>query len=176
MPCRKKLFAIFKVKVTAKAHIIKIYDSFFSSSELLNLLQPNLVWLYIIISQSVLWKKNWLLHSRPRSQGRVKMSMFVHLISTKPQTFCYQTWYCGVSSWAGVSCKKIGLLFSRSRSQQWLIWLKYDIFYYIFWTADPFATKLGLIVLHLKPECLMMKLDCCVQDHSKISKCQRMFF
>ena len=69
--------------------------------------------------------------------------------------------------------KRFVLVFSRS--QQELIWSKYDIFYYIFWTADPFATKLGLIVLHLKPECLMMKLDCCVQDHSKISKCQWMF-
>ena len=27
------------------------------------------------------------------------------------QTFCYQTWYCDASSWARVSCKKIGLLF-----------------------------------------------------------------
>ena len=31
-------------------------------------------------------------------------------------TFCYQTWYCDASLWAVVSCRKIGLLFSRSRS------------------------------------------------------------
>ena len=36
------------------------------------------------------------------------------------------------------------------------------------------ATKLGLIVHYHKPECLMEKLDCCVQGqgHSKVSKCQ----
>ena len=47
----------------------------------------------------------------------------------------------------------------------------------MFWTADPFATKLGLIVHYHKPECFMEKLDCCVQGqgHSKISKCQWMF-
>ena len=49
--------------------------------------------------------------------------------------------------------------------------------YCIFWTADPFATKLGLIVHYHKPECFMEKMDCCVQGqgHSKISKCQWMF-
>ena len=57
-------------------------------------------------------------------------------------TFCFQSWYCDASLWVGVSCKKIDLLFSRSRSLQELIWSKYFHFYRIFWTADPFATKL----------------------------------
>ena len=76
-----------------------------------------------------------------------------------------------------MSCEKIRLLFSRSRSQQGLIWSKYDGFYYIFWTADPFATKLGYIVHYHKPKCLMKKLDCCVQGqcHGKISNCQWLF-
>ena len=89
------------------------------------------------------------------------------------RTFCYQTRYCDASSWAGVSCKKICLLFSRSRSKQGLVWSKYDSFYCIFRIADPFATKLGLMVHYHKPECLMKKLDCCVQGqgHSKIAKC-----
>ena len=58
-----------------------------------------------------------------------------------------------------------------------VLWPKYDNFYCIFWTADSFATKLGLIVHYHKPECLMEKLDCCVrsQGHSKISQCQWMF-
>ena len=34
---------------------------------------------------------------------------------------------------------------------QELIWSKYDNFYCIFWTADPFATKLGIIVHYHKP-------------------------
>ena len=57
-------------------------------------------------------------------------------------------------------------------SEQSLIWSKYDSFYYIFWTADRFATKVCMIVHYYKPECLMEKVDCCVQGqgHSKIFK------
>ena len=93
------------------------------------------------------------------------------------QTFCYQTWYCDATSWAGVLCKMICLLFSRSRSQQGLVWSKCDRFYHIFWIANPCATKLGLIVHYHKLECLIKKLDCCVQgqDHSKISECLWLF-
>ena len=47
-------------------------------------------------------------------------------------------------------------------------------FYYIFYTAGPFATRLGLIVQHHKLECPVGKWDYCVQaqGHSKSSKCQ----
>ena len=44
------------------------------SSKLLIHLQPNLVWWYIILSQSILWKIG-LLYSRSRSQLKIKMSM-----------------------------------------------------------------------------------------------------
>ena len=37
------------------------------------------------------------------------------------------------------------------------------IFYYIFRTAGPFVTKLGLIVQHHKLECPVEKWDYCVQ-------------
>ena len=37
------------------------------------------------------------------------------------------------------------------------------IFYYIFQTAGPFATKLGVVVQHYKPECPAEKMDYCVQ-------------
>ena len=94
------------------------------------------------------------MHSRSRSQWRVKMSMFVQWYFVNYQTFCYQTWCCDALSWGGVSCKKIGLLFSRSRSQQGLMWSKYDSLYYIFRTADPLATKLGLMAHHHKLDCL----------------------
>ena len=36
-------------------------------------------------------------------------------------------------------------------------------FYYIFQTAGPFATRLGVVVQHYKPECPAEKLDYCVQ-------------
>ena len=73
--------------------------------------------------------------------------------------------------------QKIRLLFSRSRSQQGLVLTKYDSFYFIFWIADPFAIKLGLMARYHKPEYHMKKLDYCVQGqgHGKIEKCQWLF-
>ena len=52
-----------------------------------------------------------------------------------------------------------------------------DNFYCIFWTADSFAIKFGLIAHYHEPECFYEKLDCYVQGegHSKILKCQWMF-
>ena len=49
-------------------------------------------------------------------------------------------------------------LSSRSRSQRALIWPKYDSYYYIFWTVDSLATKLGLMMHHYKPECPVKKI------------------
>ena len=102
--------------------------------------KTNLVWWYIVISQSVEWKY-WIIAFKVKVTVKGQMSVFIQIISSKLSNIL-QTWYCDASSWAGVSCKKIDLLFSRSRSQQGLIWYKYGSFYYIFWTADPFATKL----------------------------------
>ena len=101
--------------------------------------------------------------------------MFVQMMSSKLPNICYQTWYYDAWSWAGVSCKMIGLLFSRSRSQPGLI-LSIMIVS-TFRTTDPFAIKLGLKVNHYIPECLIKKLDHCVlgHGHSKILKCQWMF-
>ena len=73
--------------------------------------------------------------------------------------------------------QKDDLIFSRSGSLQELIWSKYENFCSIFWIADPFATKLGLIVHYQKLKCFMEKSDCCVQGqgHSRILECQWMF-
>ena len=49
------------------------------------------------------------------------------------------------------------LMSSRSRSQRGFIWSKYDSFYYILWTVDTLATKLGLMLHYHKPECLVKK-------------------
>ena len=75
-------------------------------------------------------------------------------------TFCFQTWYCDASLWVWVSCKKIDLLLWRSLQE--LIWSKYDSFYCIFWTADTFVTKLGLMAHHHTVDCLVRRFDCCV--------------
>ena len=61
----KDWLAIFTFKVTVRAHGIKIRTVSIISIELLILLQPNLVWLYIIISQNVLWK-DWIVCSKSR--------------------------------------------------------------------------------------------------------------
>ena len=44
------------------------------------------------------------------------------------------------------------------------------IFYYIFKSAGPFATKVSLMVQHHKPECPVGKCDYCVQGqgHNKV--------
>ena len=99
-------------------------------------------------------KKIELLHSTSRSQWRVKMLIYLsrqYLLNH--QTFCFQTWYCecDASLSVRVSCKKIDLLFSRSRLLQELIWSKYDNFYCIFWTTDPFSTQLCLILHYHEP-------------------------
>ena len=117
------------------------------------------------------------MHSRSRSQLRVKMLVFVQMISSKPPVILVPnsvSWCITVSRTA---CKKIDLLFSRSRSLHALIWSKHDNFYCIIWTADPFAIKLDLIVHYPKPECFMEKLECCVhgQSHRKMSKCVWLF-
>ena len=85
----------------------------------------------------------------------------------KCPAFCNQTLHGGISSWAAVPCRKIGVLTSRSRLQWGFISWKYDCFYRIFWTADPFATRLGLMIHHYKPECLVRKLDRCVQSQGQ---------
>ena len=52
-----------------------------------------------------------------------------------------------------MSCRKIGLLSSTTSPQQGLVLLKYYCLCHIFSTADPFATKLGLMVDHHKLQC-----------------------
>ena len=61
------------------------------------------------------------------------------------------------------------LLSSRSRSQWSIILSKYD-FLYIFWAADPFATKLGLMAHHHKLDCLVKRLDCSVVVKVKVTE------
>ena len=73
-------------------------------------------------------KEVGLLHSGSGSQWRVKMLLFVQMIFYKPPSILFPR----LILWCII--------------MQELIWSKYDNFYCIFWTAKPFATKLGLIV------------------------------
>ena len=91
-------------------------------------------------------------------------------------TLCNQTWYDGPSSWAGLSYGSCAAFNIKVTERVYVIkiWL---FFYCIFWTNDPFATRCSLMVHHRKPECLVRKLDCCVQGqgHSEGSKWQLFF-
>ena len=73
-----------------------------------------------------------------------------------------------------MSCGKLGLLHSRSRSRQWFKMSVNVCLDDIFWTTEHFVTKLGVIMQHHKPMCSVKKLDYCNQGqgHSKGSKCQ----
>ena len=75
------------------------------SSELLIPSQPALVWWYIIIDQSVLWKK-WdnFIQGQGHNEGSKCQWLSRYLL--KHPTFCCQTWYCDASLWAGVRAKR----------------------------------------------------------------------
>ena len=60
--------------------------------------------------------------------------------------FCHQTRCCDASSWAGVSCKKFASFKVKMTVKVHMIKM------WQFWTADPSATKPGLIIHHHKPE------------------------
>ena len=134
MQKEQKLFAIFKVKVTARAHMIK-YDSF-----------------YIFRTADFLATIHGLMtrHHKPESLDWI--TAFKVKVTAKGQNvnFCSDDSFQPAKYFA----TRLGIkmhhhepeLFSRSRSLQRLIWSKYDSFYYTFWSAYPFATKHGHIV------------------------------
>ena len=120
---QKDWFAVFKVKVTVKYNIIRIWP-FNILSEQLILLQLNLAWWHNIIRWIVSWK-DWiaLLWSRSRSQKRFRIPVNVHLddISSAAEpsvTKLGTVMVMRAPSWVKASCKKIGLLSSSSGSQQ----------------------------------------------------------
>ena len=148
---QKNWFTVFNVKVTARAYIIKLWHS----SNLLVRLQPNMVWQYSTMSRSIMWTNlvsAFKVKVAAKVQNGSKCLSGWYLLNHR--TFCRQTWYVE-GSW----------------------WSKYESFYYIFWTAYSSAAKLGLMIQHCKPECLLVKkMDYCIQaeGHSEGSKCQRL--
>ena len=104
------------------------------------------------------------------------MSVFAHVISSKPPNILLPNLDCDESPWARVHAKRLVCYF-QGQGHSKGSYDKNTSFYYIFWTADPFVTKLGFVIHYHKPEYFMKKLDCCVQDqgYSKICKCQWMF-
>ena len=169
---RNYWFAVFKVKVTVKDHIIKRWLSN-ESSELLILLQLNMVWLHIIIGWIVLWKnKTALLWSRIRSQERFRIPENVHLgdISSTAEPFLttlgivmhHHGPVCHV--WRLICCLQGHDHSKGSYNQIWLF-QPYPLYCW------SFATRFNGMVHHHKLECLVWKLDFCFQclGHSESS-------
>ena len=79
---------------------------------------PNLVWWCIIMSQCVM-QKNWFTIFNVKVTGRayiITIRLFLlYLLNCCP--VCNQTWFDSTALLAGLSCGKIRLLHSRSRSQ-----------------------------------------------------------
>ena len=77
-------------------------------------------------------------------------------------TVCNQTWYGDAPLWTQVSCKKIILLSSSSRSRWGLIWSNIWLFLiYIYRTADLFTPKFVWMAHHYKLErCILLLLLC----------------
>ena len=111
------------------------------SSELLILLLQNLVWWYIIVSQSVLWRNCIAVFKVKVTAKLQNVNDCLSRCLLNCQTLYYQTWYSSASAWAKLSLRNIDLLSSRSRSK-WRIMSPKMILWYIFWIADPLATKI----------------------------------
>ena len=105
------------------------------------------------------------------------MSVFVQMISSKPPNFLPNlVLWCIVLS--GSVMKKDLFAVFKVKVTARAHMVRNDSVYHIFWTADLLALKLGLLVHYHKPECLMEKLDCCVQGqgHSNISSVNECLF
>ena len=110
----KNWFAVFKIKVTMKNHLIKIWLSDISP-ELLLLFQLKLIWWHtdffvkrLDCSVVATVKVGTVQNSSQCSSWRCHLNCW---------TFCNQTWYCDASSWARLSRKKIGL--QVTHNQMW---------------------------------------------------------
>ena len=99
------------------------------------------------------------------SQGSKCQWMFVWMISSESQNILWPNlvWWWSNMSQSVLQNLLLLLLSSGLRSQQGLIWSKYDSFYYIFWTVDSLAIELGLMIHHCKPECHVKKIGYCIQ-------------
>ena len=90
---------------------------------------------------------------------------------------CNQSWFCSTASEAREFYGKIGRLRSRSNSQQRFKNVGNVCLDDIFWSAEHFFTKLGMVMQHHEPECHTEKKKVCYlqgQGHSKGSCDQNM--
>ena len=149
---QKDWFAVFKIKVTMKDHVIKIW---LSSSELLILLRLNLVWWHIIKSWIVLWK-DWTVLLWSRSQKRFKIPVNVHLDNTSSAAEPSVAILGMVIHYHGPKCHARRLVcYLPVQGHSGGSFIRYDCFYHICWTADLLATKCNWLVHHRKLVCFV---------------------
>ena len=94
-------------------------------------------------------EKNWITAVKVKATAKAQYVRECLIGSSDLQNILlpHLVWWCSIMSQSVVQ-KKNCFLYSRSRSQQGLMWSKYDSFYHIFWTVDSLATKLGLTLYH----------------------------
>ena len=164
--CHAEMFAIFKDK-SQWGLLWSKYDSFYcifwtfdSSATKLGLMMHH-------HKLECLVKNILLLHSWSRSLWRVKMSMFVQMISSKLPNILWPNLvlWCIVTSQSVVQkdCCAIFKVKATARAHVIKMWQ----FLYMFWPADPFAPRLGLIVHCHKPECLRRHLIAVFKSRSQ---------
>ena len=148
---RKILFAVFKVKITVSAHMIKIWLF------LLYLLNcwffGNQTWSDDTSSYARLSCEKNLQSS---SQQRVTVSIFVQMISSKPQKILLPNLllWCIIMSQSVVQkdCYFQGQGHRKGSYDKNMM-----SFYYIFWTGDPFNTKISLKIYYHKPGSILWR-------------------
>ena len=163
---QKDWFAIFKVRITARARMIKIWQCL----------------LYQLNRWSFCHKLGLMVHyHKPEclmekgdccGQGHSNILkcqwMFVQVIFSESLNLLLPNlvWWCIIISQI-VFQKGWCIVFKiKATVTDYVIkmWLS------IFWTADPFMTKLGFMAHHHKLDCLVKRLDCSVVVKVKVAE------
>ena len=151
---QKDWLAIFKVKVTARAHMIKIWQF------LLYLLN---CWSFCYQTWFDCTYHKLELDCYVQGQGHSKMSksrwMFVQMIFSESLNLLLPdlVWWCIIMSQIVLKKKNCSAVFKVK------VTVKNNMFkicLFNIWTADPFASKLGLMAHHHRVDCLVKRLDC----------------
>ena len=111
-------------------------------------------------------KWDYCVQGQDHNEGLKCQWMFVWTIFSESQNILLPNlvWWFSIMSQSHADILLL-LLSSRSRSQQGLIWSKYDSFCYIIWTINSLANKLSLTIHHQKPVSYGKKKDYCIQSH-----------
>ena len=140
-------------------------------AKLLILLLPDLVLWYIIVSQNVLWK-NWIVVFKVKVSPNFKMLMNVcpDDIFWIAETFIVKLGFVMHHYKPDCFSKRMVCCLQDQGHSLGTYIIKIMTVLYVFWTADPFATKLGWMAHHYKLDCLVKRLDSSVVVKVKVKK------